>query len=81
VSGDTIEVNEGLLMAGRSWRGGWTREQFDLLGVAWPPAADWKALVVGTRIRLEAAQAFIDSREMRLLPRHRPRNEILGMLH
>jgi hypothetical protein len=80
MSDSFIEVNAGLLMAGRSHRGGWTREQFELLGVAWPPASGWREEVIGTRIPLEAAQRFVSTRETRYRPR-KGRNQFLGMLH
>lgn len=45
--------------AGRSGNGGWSREQFRLVGVDWPPAAGWKGRVIGRRFPGSDVAAFI----------------------
>lgn len=42
-----MTLTEELLTAGLSERGGYSRRQLDLLGVAWPPLRGWKKTVVG----------------------------------
>jgi hypothetical protein len=48
-------VTRELLEAGKSQRGGWTRQQLAILGVAWPPRRGWPCEVIGVR-RLTADQ-------------------------
>jgi len=55
----TIQISEGFLRAGASARGGWTREQLSLLGVAWPLPKGWKHAIIGQVIDIAHAQRFL----------------------
>ena len=35
-------IDEDLLEAIRTERGGWTKAQFNILGIMWPPQKGWK---------------------------------------
>ena len=56
------QITSELIEAGRSERGGWTKAQFALIGVAWPPEKHWKVAVIGQRISEEDAAAFVGMR-------------------
>lgn len=60
-----VEVTEELLAAGISGRGGYSRQQTELLGIKWPLPRGWKKSVIGTAISGEAAAEFV-----RLAGRH-----------
>ena len=54
-----VAVTPELLAAGQSERGGWSRAQFALIGVTWPPPSGWKATVVGRPIPRADAEPFV----------------------
>lgn len=37
-----MKITEELLQRGKSSRGGWTKEQFAIIGIYWPPIFGWK---------------------------------------
>lgn len=76
-----VEVTKELLNQGRGWRGGWNRQQFQLLGLAWPPPAGWRDLVMGRQIADQAAERFVELRDARHFAGRGHSNLILGMLH
>jgi predicted GIY-YIG superfamily endonuclease len=51
-------TEEFLQSAATSARGGWTREQLSLLGVAWPSPKGWKHAILGQTIDAAQAQKF-----------------------
>jgi len=58
--------------AGKSERGGWTRAQLALLGVAWPPMKGWLSALIGTELAKADYLAFLTSRNRReLKQRHK----------
>ena len=59
-------VTEELLELGMSSRGGWSREQFAILKIQWPPVKGWKARVIGTLIRQEDADRFVELKDAHL---------------
>jgi hypothetical protein len=61
--GDPVRITPELLEAGKSSRGGWSKAQLAILGVAWPPAAGWKARVIGVSISRADADRFIQLRD------------------
>lgn len=60
---ETVLITDELIEAGKSARGGWSREQLRLLGIPWPPPAGWKRKVLGARIRADSAEQFIRLRD------------------
>jgi hypothetical protein len=42
----------------RSQRGAWTADQFQAIGLAWPPPRGWKRRVIGKEISDEARARF-----------------------
>jgi hypothetical protein len=61
-----VRVTADHVEAGKSSRGGWSEEQFRLLGVAWPPEPGWKGRVIGQRISGSTLAAFIMLRDEHL---------------
>lgn len=55
-------ITEALIREGMSSRGGWSKRQFALLGVEWPPERGWKQQVIGEQIEDEAAKLFVSLR-------------------
>jgi len=53
-------ITEELLASGASERGGFSREQLELLGIAWPLQAGWKRAAIGTEVSDAAATAFVE---------------------
>lgn len=39
-------------------KAGWTRQQLDCLGVAWPPVKGWRSRLIGTQIPDAKAREF-----------------------
>jgi hypothetical protein len=56
---DLVTVTAELIDAGQSERGGWSKVQLALIGVAWPPPAGWKGAAVGRRILRAEAERFV----------------------
>jgi hypothetical protein len=59
---DPVRITPELIEAGKSNRGGWSKAQLTILGVAWPPAAGWKARVIGQLITRADADRFVQLR-------------------
>lgn len=57
-------ITEEFLALGRSTAGGWTKAQFALLGVSWPPISGWKAAVLGQSVTEVVASAFVDGKTL-----------------
>jgi hypothetical protein len=57
-------IDEELLMAGRSARGGWNRAQLEIIGIAWPPRAGWKKRLLAEEVPISEsdATAFVNRR-------------------
>lgn len=62
---DLVAVTAELIEAGQSERGGWSKEQLALIGVAWPPLAGWKGGAVGRFIPRADAERFVSLRSRR----------------
>lgn len=54
-----MEITEEFLSAGMSERGGFSRQQLELLGISWPPSQGWKRALLGQSISDEVAGAFL----------------------
>ncbi|GAA5021692.1 hypothetical protein GCM10025794_08380 [Massilia kyonggiensis] len=54
-----MEITEEFLRTGASDRGGWSRQQLQLLGVTWPAPKGWKRALLGQTIADDIAQQFI----------------------
>lgn len=61
-------ITEELLALARSEAGGWTKPQFAMIGVAWPPVAGWKASVLGKPLSDAAAAAFLAAKKFPPVP-------------
>lgn len=48
-----------ILEKGKSERGGWNRNQLEVLGVAWPPRQGWKSDILGKELSDSSAEAFL----------------------
>ena len=57
-----MKITLSLIEAGKSLRGGWTREQVELLGESWPLKPNWQAKAVGRTIKPDDAERFLDLR-------------------
>lgn len=57
-----MKITISLIEAGKSLRGGWTREQVELLGESWPMKPGWQRGAVGRTINPEDAERFLDLR-------------------
>lgn len=53
-----FEVTEDWVKANRSGKGGWNRQQLELLGVKWPPIRGWLNETVGRQITDVDKQRF-----------------------
>jgi hypothetical protein len=58
-----MRIGEALLLQGRTLEGGWTKAQFKILGVPWPPRKGWKKSVIGKAITEDEVKRFIEARE------------------
>jgi hypothetical protein len=59
---ETTRITEELIEAAKSERGGWTKAQFAILGVSWPPQPGWKLRVIGNLISHEEAKRLVTLR-------------------
>ena len=57
-----MKITISLIEAGKSLRGGWTREQVELLGESWPLRPNWQANAAGRAIKPADAERFLDLR-------------------
>lgn len=55
-------ITEEELESSRSLRGGWTANQFELIGVDWPPLSGWKKEILKTPIPEDNIVRFISLR-------------------
>lgn len=53
-------ITKEFLLSGASARGGWTREQLALLGVAWPSPKGWKRAILDQSIDDTLAAKFVE---------------------
>ncbi len=53
-------ITEHDLNSGKSKRGGWSRKQLALLGVAWPPAKGWKESLLGKTVSERNLRRFLE---------------------
>lgn len=53
-----ILITDDYLNSHRTERGAWTKSQFKVIGVPWPPIAGWKSVVLGRELTDEQAKAF-----------------------
>lgn len=60
-----VHVTEKFITQGQSFRGGWTRRQFEILGFDWPPPPGWRRKTVGRRISKELADEFLALKSQR----------------
>ena len=68
-----FRITETWIREFQSGNGGWTRDQLDAVGVAWPPREGWIGRLVGKEITDEQRERFERRRD-----RHMVRREMLG---
>jgi hypothetical protein len=56
---ESVEITDEWITAGMSDRGGWSKAQLAILGVAWPPVTGWKQRVKGRLIPQAEAERFV----------------------
>ncbi len=54
-----VMITEAMINQGKSAKGGWTQEQFKLLGIDWPPQKGWKKRACGKLIEAVDAERFV----------------------
>lgn len=54
-----VTITGELIQSGASDVGGWTAQQFKLLGLKYPQPHGWKRRVIGTQITIDAAEQFL----------------------
>lgn len=54
-----ITLTKELLDAAKTARGGYTKAQLALLGVAWPPARGWTAALIGRQVERDVAERLL----------------------
>lgn len=59
---EKIILTHQLIEQGRSENGGWNRNQFELLGVSWPPLKGWKERLNGTQMSRVKFEEFLELR-------------------
>ena len=64
--GGLVRVTRGLLLAGRSANGGWSRAQYALLGVGWPPPKGWMDGLLGRAVARGVMDEFVRLRDEHL---------------
>jgi hypothetical protein len=62
MSSESVAITDQLIDAGESERGGWSKAQLTILGVAWPPQTGWKDRVRGRIISQSEAERFVSLR-------------------
>lgn len=45
-----IQINNTFLDKNKTKNGGWTKRQFQIIGIEWPPKKNWKKQVIGQKI-------------------------------
>jgi hypothetical protein len=61
-----VVITRELLEKGQSSRGGWSREQFALLGITWPPVPGWPERICGKELPDGTALRFLLLRDKHL---------------
>jgi hypothetical protein len=54
-----LVITDEFLEQNKTERGGWTKAQLAILGVAWPPARGWKWTAIGKTISDDDARRFV----------------------
>lgn len=60
-----MKVSKKLLMNHRTERGAWTRAQFKVLGLPWPPTKGWQQRIIGKELTKEELDEFIRCKGVR----------------
>lgn len=66
-----------MLADGMSDKGGWSKAQFSILGVTWPPLRGWKDVAIGKPITEEAAKLFVSLKNKHKATKTKPTNSKL----
>lgn len=60
-----MKLTRELILAARTSKGGWTRAQLEVIGVAWPPTYGWQNRAIGREMTEEEYLRFCDRSEVR----------------
>lgn len=60
-----VKLTKEFIQQHKTDYGGWTKAQIEALGLKWPPRHGWQERLVGKEISAEAAQRFIDGKNIR----------------
>jgi hypothetical protein len=76
-------IDEQLLIAGRSKRGGWNRAQIEMLGVPWPLRQGWKEALLARRVPISETDAaiFVNLRDAKQRGQSRALRKLLTARH
>jgi hypothetical protein len=65
-STDDIILTEDILEISKSYKGGWSKDQLNLIGVKWPPENGWKSSVLGKIYPKEIMATFVSLKNKHL---------------
>lgn len=65
MSTNTVTVDAKFITRGQSFRGGWNKRQFEILGFDWPPPPGWRRMAVGREIPASLAEEFLSLKQPR----------------
>lgn len=60
-----IMTNE-IIVSGQSTRGGWSRKQFEVLGISYPPIKGWKWGIIDKDYPEETVKLFLQLKDQHL---------------
>ena len=72
-----MKLTNEIIESGKTERGAWTRAQFLILGIEWPPKGGWKGRIIGCEYSEETVKKFRDAAgkfAARTLKSHRKEN-------
>jgi len=72
---DTVVLDGKLIDSGRSKAGGWSREQFRLIGVKWPAKKGWKRKAIGRAVPHADLLRFVELKDNHLEEKRDPWQE------
>lgn len=55
-------ITREYLLLHRTDKGSWTKAQFDILGLSWPPRKNWISLIVNKEVTDEQAKRFEEAK-------------------
>jgi hypothetical protein len=59
-------LTDYIIEEGKSFNGGWSQPQVELLGVSWPPQSGWKKKLVGIEVDDDVVDKFLSLKNAHL---------------